>query len=119
MWAAIAQQISIAIGKPFTVRTHRSVAGGCINAATIVEDRGNKYFVKRNHASKLDMFKAEAAGLQELARAQTVRVPAPICLGIADDDAFLVLEYLELGKITGIATDELLGRQLARMHQIR
>jgi len=119
MWATIAQQISIATGKPFTVRAHRSVAGGCINAATILEDRGSKYFVKRNHASKLDMFKAEAVGLQELARAQTVRVPAPICWGIADDYAFLVLEYLELGKITGIATAELLGRQLARTHRIR
>ncbi len=118
MWTTIARQISATTGKPFTARGQRSVGGGCINATAALEDDGRKYFVKYNDASKLDMFKAEATGLQELAKAQAVRVPEPICWGIAESRAYIVLEYLQLGK-TKDASAELLGRQLARLHQVQ
>lgn len=64
------------------------------------------------------MFKAEAIGLQELAKAKAVRVPEPVCWGLADGHAFLVLEYLSFRETAGAAA-ELLGRQLARLHQSR
>ena len=118
MWTTIAQKISATTGKPFTVRRRHSISGGCINAAMALEDDGRNYFVKYNDASKLDMFKAEAAGLQELAKAQAVRVPEPICWGIAENHAYIVLEYLQLGK-TNDAVAELLGRQLARLHRVQ
>src|SRR5216684_3563222 len=109
MWTTIARQISATTGKPFTARGQRSVGGGCINATAALEDDGRKYFVKYNDASKLDMFKAEATGLQELAKAQAVRVPEPICWGIAESRAYIVLEYLQLGKTKDAAAELLDG----------
>jgi fructosamine-3-kinase len=62
------------------------------------------------------MFEAEAAGLAELARADALRVPVPVCSGQAGDDAFLVLEYLELGGDMARAAEQL-GHGLAALHR--
>jgi protein-ribulosamine 3-kinase len=62
----------------------------------------------------LDMFVAEAEGLRELASAAALRVPQPIEYGHGEGDAFLVLEYLELG---GRANSEEMGRMLALQHR--
>ena len=63
------------------------------------------------------MFQAEAQGLNELAATETVRVPQPICLGLAEGKAYLVLEYLSL-RTLGRA-EERLGRQLAQLHSLK
>ncbi len=60
------------------------------------------------------MFEAEAKGLREIAAAGAVRVPAPVCFGVAGGRAFLALEYLELAGGEG---DARLGEQLARLHR--
>lgn len=113
-WSRVAQQISNATGRTFVVRAERAVAGGCINNAVVIEDEDRTYFVKHNRAERLDMFRAEATGLNELRRAQTVRVPQPICWGVAGDDAYLVLEYFALG---GKSDGARLGRELAALHR--
>ncbi|HEX9812604.1 MAG TPA: fructosamine kinase family protein [Burkholderiales bacterium] len=92
------------------------VGGGCINQAVTLEGGGFRYFVKSNHPSGLEMFAAEAEGLQTLAATQAVRVPTPVCWGSGSDMAFLVLEYLDLSSGHRRA-QALLGRQLAAMHQ--
>lgn len=113
---AIAHAISVATGAAFRIENQRSVAGGCINRSEVLNGSGRRYFVKFNSAALLAMFEAEAAGLAEISRSNSVRVPQPICSGTHTDQAYLVLEYLE---ITNAATgsDELLGRQLAAMHR--
>ena len=60
------------------------------------------------------MFEAEAAGLAELAAPGAIRVPAPICWGLAGRRSFLVLEHLALGGPTRGAAA---GRQLATLHR--
>ncbi|MFA7632159.1 MAG: fructosamine kinase family protein [Thiohalomonadaceae bacterium] len=115
LWQTIAADISAAQGTRFVPRHQYSVSGGCINAAHVLDDGKQRWFVKLNDAARLDMFVAEAAGLRELAAAKAVRVPRPLCHGLADGQAYLVLEWLDL---TGSADDELLGRQLAAMHQV-
>ena len=114
MWSEIADKISAASGVPFSVRSQHSAGGGCINAAFVIEDGGRRYFVKLNDADRLDMFVAEAEGLEELAASRTLRVPAPICWGVADDRSYIVLEYLDL---SGHGAQEALGRNLAAMHR--
>lgn len=94
---------------------HSSVAGGCINSAYRVEGTGQQYFVKMNSADQLHMFEVEADGLRELAGANAIRVPEPICFGIADNQAYLVMELLELG---GSGKRSELGQQLALLHQV-
>lgn len=114
----IARAIAQSTGKPFRPETRRSLAGGCINSTEVLQGNGQRYFVKLNAAARLDMFEAEAAGLDEILRSHTVRVPRPVCSGTAHDQAYLVLEYLELDGCRGDLSEALLGRQLAAMHQV-
>lgn len=114
---AIVQAISEATGQPFQLLDRRSVSGGCIHeAAQWVGEAGQRYFVKRNHHTAADMFRAETEGLHALAATQTVRVPNFICHGKMDTQAYLVLEWLELRSATEAAST-LLGEQLAAMHR--
>ncbi len=118
VWAAVAAAIQRATGRPFTPVREAPVGGGCINAASVLAGAdGRRYFVKRNDAARCTMFEAEAAGLTELAAAGALRVPQPVCVGVADGQAFLVLEYLELGGGNGRAA-QLLGEGLARQHRV-
>lgn len=114
--AEIATHIRAATGLPFTPARERAIGGGCINATSLLEGDGQRYFVKRNDAHRLDMFAAEAAGLAELARANAVRVPQPVCFGTTCDSAFLVLEYIALGGRGGDTRE--FGRRLAALHRV-
>jgi protein-ribulosamine 3-kinase len=113
-WNEIAEQIHHSTGEPFTASEHRGVGGGSINDAYVVSDGTQQYFVKLNRANRADMFEAEAAGLAEMAKSQSVRVPQPICLGVSGVNSYIVLEYLELGN--GDSANAL-GQQLADMHR--
>ena len=108
--AAIARQT----GRVFHATWAEETGGGCINRALVVVDGAQKYFVKLNHAHRLDMFEAEAAGLEEILASQTLRAPRPLCTGQAAGEAFLVLEHLALGGHSGEAA---LGHGLAALHR--
>jgi fructosamine-3-kinase len=112
---AVEAAIGRATGKPFRVGTVRPAGGGCINQAWIVDGPAGRYFVKTNHARFGDMFAAEAEGLLALEAAKAVRVPHPVAQGVSHDEAFLVLEYLEL---KGRGDARALGRRLARQHRV-
>lgn len=112
--AAIASAVSRATGQDFSVERDRPLGGGCINAAHVIDGCGQRYFVKLNDVRLADMFAAEAAGLEEIAHSASVRVPQPITSGKAAGQAFLVLEYLDMG---GRSSGARLGRQLAAMHR--
>lgn len=116
MWEHISSHIHQVTGKPFSAATSRSVGGGCINSGYILTDGQQPYFVKLNQAAQIAMFEAEAAGLDEMAASHTIRVPKPICWGTANGSAYLVQEWLELGR-GGDSTWAEMGRKLAAMHQ--
>lgn len=118
LWDAIAAAVAAANGRPFKPRRRRPVGGGCINDACVLEGDGESVFVKRNTADRLDMFTAEAEGLKEIARSRTVRVPTPICWGTVGGQAYLAVEYIDMGTKTAAGVEEL-GRRLARLHQVR
>lgn len=117
MWTKIAEHISSVTGEKFEVKSRRSIGGGCINQGYAIADSKRTYFVKLNQASQVDMFEAEALGLQEMWETQTIRIPQPICWGTANDSAYIVQEYLELGRGGGTAAWEEMGRNLAAMHK--
>jgi fructosamine-3-kinase len=73
--------------------------------------------VKTAPAAQLSMFEAEADGLQELARAEAVRVPRVLAFDVADDMSFLALEWIDLGGSASAASSRL-GEQLARQHRV-
>jgi protein-ribulosamine 3-kinase len=81
----------------------------------VLEGNGRRYFAKVNERAQLDNFAAEADGLAALASAGAC-VPSPLCRGEGGDEAFLVLEYLEM---RGSGDYAALGRALAHVHSIR
>lgn len=115
MWTALAASLSEARGRPFAVAERSSLGGGCINRAyRVVGTDGSRYFVKANEAAALAMFEAEAAALGEIAATETIRVPTPVACGAAGREAYLVLEYIDLG---GRGDPTAMGRQLAALHR--
>ncbi|VAX06926.1 Ribulosamine/erythrulosamine 3-kinase potentially involved in protein deglycation [hydrothermal vent metagenome] len=115
LWGDIGQQISTVSGESFTLQTKQGVSGGCINSAFRLQGgTGKNYFVKLNQADRLSMFEAEAESLRELIQVQAIRTPSPLCTGIADGQAFIVMEELSLGGSGSMAK---FGRQLAHLHQ--
>lgn len=115
-WQMIAEQITQITGKPFQPLEPREIGGGCINRAVRLLDGERTYFVKLNQASKLSMFEAEMEGLHAMAQSQSIRVPEPLCSGVANGQSYLVMEYIEMGR-AGREGSVLLGRQLAEMHR--
>src|SRR5947209_1080168 len=99
----------------FRIERPTPVAGGCIHRCFVLEGGGRRYLAKTNDRSELDNFAAEADGLAALAAAGA-RVPVSLCRGQAGEEAFLVLEYLELRASGDYAA---LGRSLAGIHAIR
>jgi fructosamine-3-kinase len=116
MWQEIAKAISEATANSFEIETTRSVGGGCINQGYKVSGNGKNYFVKLNQASQVEMFVAEALGLEQMYATDTIIVPQPICWGVAGNSGYLVLEWLDLGSGNSQAWSEM-GKQLAAMHQ--
>ncbi|BBC25845.1 fructosamine kinase family protein [Pseudanabaena sp. ABRG5-3] len=115
MWDEIAIAISQATGAKFTSDHRQAQSGGCINQTTKISDGKRDFFVKTNTANQLDMFVAEAIALQQMYATKTMRVPQPICWGIAGEAAYLVMENLDLG---GGQDWEAMGCHLAAMHRV-
>ena len=115
-WHPIAAAITDATGQPCQPRSCQELGGGCINRAFVLRDSSRAWFVKLNTAQRLEMFAAEAAGLAALAVAEAIRVPRPLCVGTAGDQAFLALEFIAFGR-AGPQSSATAGRQLAALHR--
>jgi protein-ribulosamine 3-kinase len=118
---ALQEAIGTATGTALVKPHLEPVGGGDINRAQRIEDaRGRRYFVKLNdgsdRAKTLAMFEAEKTALQEIAATATIRVPQPWCAGAAEDDAYLVLEWLDFRPLDEHAAVQL-GEQLAALHR--
>lgn len=115
-WRDIETAIREAIGAPFSIESRAAVGGGCINECHVVRGQGHAYFVKTNAPGRADMFAAEAAGLEEIGRTRTVRVPRPVCHGACPTASWIALELLELRSPDERGT-RALGCNLARLHR--
>jgi protein-ribulosamine 3-kinase len=94
-----------------------SVSGGSINQAYRLEVDGERFFIKVNSASKYPlMFELEAKGLQGLRAEGGPQIPEFVANGYADDDAFLILRWIESGR-KPTEFGEVFGKQLATLHR--
>lgn len=117
MWTQIARHIAQTTEKPFEIEKSHPVSGGCINQGYAVSGNGLIYFVKINQANQEAMFAAEALGLKQIHATKTIRVPEPICWGIAEKSSYLVLEWLEFGGGNSQSWEKM-GQNLAHLHQV-
>ena len=115
-WRVVNEKIGESLGQPFSGKPMGNPGGGCINQTARFSDGNTTYFVKRNRRECLAMFRAEAAGLEAIADTRTIRVPKPVCHGVAENDAFLVLEWLELSRGNQESWREM-GKRLAALHR--
>jgi fructosamine-3-kinase len=113
---ALGDALAAALGVALREAPWRPVHGGCIAASFRVETTGGPVFVKLAGREHLPMLEAERDGLGMLAAARALRVPAPLAAGVAGGQAFLALEWLELGPATP-AAEERLGAGLAALHR--
>ena len=92
-----------------------SLSGGCISDAYKVSTLDNSsYFLKYNPSISDDMFIKEANGLNELAKANEIRVPKVLHF----DNELILLEYISTGNKRKDFFEEF-GRQFAEMHKFR
>lgn len=111
----VAEKIRDVTQNAFEIQSYKSISGGDINRAFLLQGENSRYFVKFNRAELVEMFAAEFAGLTEIAQTKTVKVPTPITYGQTENDSFLVLEFVELKRVTPQSA-RLLGSQLANLH---
>ena len=81
--------------KPVRLRAYERLSGGDINDTYRLAMTDRDYFIKINAADKLDMFEKEADGLKRLAETQSFVVPEVYQTGVFEQQAFLLLEYIE------------------------
>lgn len=91
-------------------------SGGDINMAVCAQTEHGNFFIKWNEGDFEHMFETEAAGLQLLKKANTLKVPEVFGTGKVGDKAFLVLEFLESAH-ENFEYWEKLGSGLAHLHQ--
>ena len=118
LWLDIAARIGAATGEAFYPRPPRDVGGGCINSAFRLSDGHRAWFVKTNSGDRLDMFEAEADGLDALLRGNAIRVPRALLTGRVGSVAYLVTEFVELGHGNSVGWRRA-GRELAELHRNR
>jgi len=115
---AICNGIGTTTGTEFVLADSLRVGGGSINETWRLRGQcGGEYFLKLNAPNQLDMFIAEAEGLLELAAAEAIRIPQPVCYGGENGrNSYLVLEFITFSQGSG-AAERLLGEQLAQLHR--
>ncbi|MEN9214683.1 MAG: fructosamine kinase family protein [Gloeomargarita sp. DG02_4_bins_56] len=113
-WQAINQKITTVTGRPFAGTPQGSRGGGCIHDNQILRDGERQFFIKINREAELDLFITEALGLQALSAAHTLKIPQVIGWGVAEAQAYLILEYLTL---TQRGNWYFMGQQLAQLHR--
>ena len=113
-WEPVAKLIRDNTGIHSKAFTASPVHGGDINKAWRLTSDSHRFFVKTNRPGLLSMFEAEQIGLDAMRNSQSIRVPEVIGFGLANDFAFIVMEYLDLG---GVMDESLFGCQLATMHR--
>lgn len=115
--SAVEGSLEERLGRRTHVTGSSPVGGGCISPTARLEtDTGDRFFLKWGGADLPDeLLAAEARGLEALAAAGAVRVPAVLGVGAPPGPAWLLLEWLEPG--AGSADSwRRLGRELAQLH---
>lgn len=114
----VEEALSEVIGQKVIIQSDKSLGGGCINHASKLETNAGNFFLKWNDNCAADIFIREAESLNELRKAAGEFLVIPEIFAAKEVDetpGFLVMEFLESGFFS--ATDEKLGRGLAKIHQ--
>lgn len=118
-FSALEDALRARVGSDFRIRSAQPARGGDTHRAFVVADARQRFFVKLGSREQLPMFEAEWDGLQAIAAADCVRVPAPVLLGSDREHAFLVLEHLQLQPPASAEDGRRLADALLALHRQR
>jgi fructosamine-3-kinase len=97
----------------FKISSLQSLSGGCIsNAYKLTLQNKSVFFLKHNSGAKNKMFIKEANGLNELKKANAIRVPSVI----KSTDEYILLEFIESGHRNKKFIEDF-GRRFAELHK--
>ena len=116
-WSSIFQQLEKSGVELSAGKSAAPVSGGDISAAWRLPTANGDLFIKTGPPSARDMFAAEAEGLEEISRTNTIRAPRFIARGRSDSAVFLALEWLSFD-VADAVVETRLGEQLAAMHRV-
>lgn len=114
----IATSLSAKLGQNVEIKATRSIGGGCIHSASLMETTAGDFFLKWNSQGPSDIFIREAESITELRKASQgyLAIPEVFAVKAIDETpGFLVLEFLPAGGTQN--SDEKLGKGLALIHQ--
>jgi fructosamine-3-kinase len=95
------------------IKSFSSLSGGCISDAyKIVTNDNSAFFLKYNSGSSNDMFIKEANGLNELVKANSIRIPEVLSFNAE----YILLEFIQSGSKRKNFFEEF-GRKFAEMHK--
>ncbi|MDH5682180.1 MAG: fructosamine kinase family protein, partial [Spirochaetota bacterium] len=117
---AIEEMLEKITAEKITVRPGISISGGCINnAMSIQTSLGDTLFLKFNPKSPAGMFKAEADGLAELGKCDSLLIPKVMAYSDAGSEItpFILMEYIVSGQKTKSFWEDF-GRGFAAVHRI-
>ncbi len=108
----IAEQANIKL------KRYKSVGGGSISSAYMLEDESTRYFLKINRdIDAIRMFDAERKGLKTIRDTNTIAVPEVHLTGSSGNYSFIIMDFID--QKTPESNDYVsLGTRLAKMHQI-
>ena len=102
------------LGTGIAIARVDATSGGCINqTSTVTLADDSRYFLKVNQGSLLEMFAAEADGLNAIRASSSLHAPEPLGYGVQGQQAYLLLEYLPLQEH---GDQQQAGAQLAALH---
>ncbi len=113
----ICEWVEHVTGRKVDSASIRSVSGGCINDAWMVEGDGGPIFLKTNRAERIDLFEAEMRSLELLRKTGAIRVPEPLAHGLVSGLAVFAMEWISLSASGGPGSQAALGWGLAELHQ--
>lgn len=112
-----ANKLSVFTKTDVKINSVSSVGGGSINDTYKVNTTEGNFFVKKNSASLYpQMFEKEALGLKVLREAKSIELPEVVDFGESENDAFLILRFINNGSETSSFWDDF-GRQLGNLHK--
>ncbi len=114
LWQQIEQDLSEFSGQSFRIEDKHSIGGGSINHAYRISDGRQQFFVKTNRQQLAYMFEAEVRALEELYATASIKVPQPISHGVAGNECYCIMSWLEM---SGQPNSELFGQKLAALHR--
>ncbi|MFW5843014.1 MAG: fructosamine kinase family protein [Spirochaetota bacterium] len=104
-------------GSGVSVDRRKTIAGGCINRAGLLElSNGERLFLKEHGRDPTGMMAAEAMGLAALEAVGQIRVPQPLAHWEDEENQYLLLEYLSEGSRKPRFWEEF-GTAMAALHR--